>query len=171
MKHEKQLLLDEIKREIQHSPSFLVTQYVKLSAIKANSFRREMAKIGVSFEVVRKRVLVKAAENIGVKVSLDELPGHIGLVLAKNDPVEAAKAVLKYSKDNDDCFQLLGGKVEGIMIGAADMKRLSELPSKNEMRSQFLGLLEAPMSQTLAVMESLLTSVVYCLDNKAKEAG
>jgi large subunit ribosomal protein L10 len=169
MKQEKQLLLDEIKREIQQFPSFLVTQYAKLPAIKANEFRREMAKIGVSFEVVRKRVLVKAAENIGVKVSLDTLPGHIGLILAKNDPVEAAKAVLQYSKSNDDCFQLLGGRVEGHMINAADMKRLSELPSKKEMQAQLLGLFEAPMSQTLAVIEALLSSVVYCLDNKSKE--
>ena len=54
-------------------------------------------------------------------------------------------------------------------IQASDVERLSKLPSKDEMRAQFLSVLEAPMSQTLAVMEALLTSVPYCLDNKCKQ--
>lgn len=169
MKHEKQLLLDEIKQQIVKSPSYLVASYANLTANKANKFRREMQKIGVNFEVVRKRVLVKAAENAGLALNVDELPGHIGILLPQNDPIEATKAVLQYSDSNDNCFQLIGGRVEGTMVGASDMKRLSQLPSKQGMRAQFLGLLEAPMAQTLAVIEALLTSVVYCLDNKSQE--
>jgi large subunit ribosomal protein L10 len=171
MKHEKQLLLDEIKQQIVQSPSYLVASYVNLSAIKANQFRREMAKIGVEFEVVRKRVLVKAAENAGIKLNVEDLPGHIGILLPKNDPIEATKAVLQYSDSNEGCFQLIGGRVEGHMVGAADMKRLSQLPGKQDMRAQFLGTLEAPQAQTLAVIEALLSSVVYCLDNKSKDAS
>ena len=169
MKHEKQLLLDEIQGQIQQSPSYLIAQYAKLSANKANEFRRQMAKIGVDFEVVRKRVLVKAAAQAGIPLDVKSLPGHIGLIVPKNDPVEATKAVLQYSSGNENCFQLLGGRVEGLHVGKEDMKRLSELPTKPEMRAQFLGLLEAPLAQTLAVMDALLSSVVYCLDNKSKE--
>ena len=87
MKHEKQLLLDEIKSQISQSQSFLIAQYQKLSAIKANEFRRAMDKIGVNFEVVKKRVLLKAAENVGVKLSLDDLPGSIGLIMPKETNV------------------------------------------------------------------------------------
>jgi large subunit ribosomal protein L10 len=171
MKQEKQLLLDEIQGHIQKSPSYLIAQYAKLPANKANEFRRQMAKIGVDFEVVRKRVLIKAATVAGIELSVDHLPGHIGLLLPKNDPIEATKAVLQYSDSNDSCFTLLGGKVEGLHVSKDDMKRLSQLPSKPEMRAQFLGLLEAPLAQTLAVMDALLSSVVYCLDNKSKEAS
>ncbi len=49
MKQEKQLLLDEIKDRSQHAPSYLIAQYAKLSANKANEFRRQMAKIGGRF--------------------------------------------------------------------------------------------------------------------------
>jgi len=171
MKHEKQLLLDEIQGQIQKSPSYLIAQYAKLTANKANEFRRQMAKIGVDFEVVRKRVLIKAAHEAGITLVVDDLPGHIGLLMPKNDPVEATKAVLQYSDSNDGCFTLLGGRVEGLHVSATDMKRLSQLPSKPEMRAQFLGLLEAPLAQTLAVMDALLSSVVYCLDNKSKDAS
>jgi large subunit ribosomal protein L10 len=46
---------------------------------------------------------------------------------------------------------------------------ISKLPTLLEMRAQFLGLLEAPMTQTLGTIQAMLTSVIYCLDNKAKK--
>ncbi len=169
MKAEKQLLLDEIKVQLTHKPSFLIAQYEKLTANKANEFRREMKKYGVHLEMMRKRMLLKAAENAtAAKLSIDLLPGHIGIIFINNDPVEATKAVLQFSSSNDNCLKLLGAQVDGQLVNASDVKRLSELPSKPQMRAQFLGLLEAPMAETLAIFEALLSSVVYCLDNKVQ---
>ncbi|MBS0654461.1 MAG: 50S ribosomal protein L10 [Verrucomicrobia bacterium] len=167
MKKEKQFLLDEIKEQLQRSPSFLIAQYSSFGANRANEFRRALRKIGVDIEIVRKRMFFKAAEELGIPLSVD-CQGHIGIIFAGNEPVEVTQSVLDYSKGNDSCFELLGGRVEGHVITASDVKRLSQLPNKNTMRAQFLGLLEAPMAQTLATMEALLTSVAYCLENKAQ---
>lgn len=172
MKKEKQFLLDEIKEQLNHSPSFFIAQYAKLGANRANDFRKEMRKIGVDMEVVRKRMFLKAAKELGVTLSLDDLPGHLGIIFAGDQPVEVTQAVLKYSKGNEECLQLLGGRVEGHLITPADVQKLAKLPNKDTMRAQFLGLLEAPLSQTLATFEAVITSVVYCLQNKAdKEAN
>ena len=64
---------------------------------------------------------------------------------------------------------MVGGRFDGQLYTAAQVERLSTLPGKNEMRSQFLSTLEAPLSQTLAVIEALLTTVPHCLENKAKQ--
>ena len=169
MNKEKQLLLDEIKSQIADASAIVVTQYGKLGANKANELRREIAKFGGSFEVVKKRVFIKAAEELGMQFQLDSLPGHVGIVLAANDPIEVAKAVLRFNKDGDAELTLLGGKVEGQLISKDDAKRLAELPTKDEMRAQLLGLFEAPMASVLGTMEAALSCVIYCLDNKAKE--
>lgn len=168
MKPEKQLLLDEVKNQIQNSQAFVILRYEKLEANKANDFRREIGKLGGNIEVVRKRLLIKAAETIGVKLDLTALPGHIGLVLANRDPIETTKAIFRFSQENDKTVEVLGGQFEGQLYTGDQVKALSLLPGKDEMRAQFLSTLEAPMSQTLAVMEALLTSVVFCLDNKSK---
>ena len=63
----------------------------------------------------------------------------------------------------------MGGRFEGRMYAADQMVKLSTLPSKDEMRAQLLATLEAPMAQTLAVMEAVLSSVVYCLQNKSEQ--
>lgn len=172
MRDEKQLLLDEIKGQItQYNGSFVLMRYLGLSANKANEFRREVGKTGGNVEIVRKRVLIKAAEAAGVALDLDALPGHIGLVFSGKDPIETTKVVFKFSQETNNAIEVIGGRIEQQLYSGADIEALSKLPGKSEMRAQLLGTLEAPMAQTLAVMEALLTSVAYCLDNKAKQEG
>lgn len=169
MREEKQLLLDEVESHINKSNgSFVIMQYLGLSANKANEFRGNIAKIGGTVEVVRKRLLVKAAKAAGIEIDLDALEGHIGLVFAGHDAFDTAKTVFKFSEENDKTIKVIGGRFEGQLYNAADMETLSKLPSKDEMRAQLLSVLEAPMSQTLAVMDAIMSSVIYCLDNKSK---
>lgn len=168
MKPEKELLLDEVTNQLKGREAFVIMRYQGLSANKANAFRREINKFGGNIEVVRKRLLIKAAEAVGVKLDLEALPGHIGLVLIGQDHIETTKAVYRFSQENDKSVEVIGGQFDGQMYTGAQVHALSMLPSKDEMRAQFLSTLEAPMSQTLAVMNALLTSVVFCLDNKSK---
>ena len=67
-------------------------------------------------------------------------------------------------------LKLLVDVLKDSFIMLTDVESLSKLPGKDEMRAQLLAYLEAPMAQTLAVMDALLTSVVYCLENKSKQA-
>lgn len=169
MKQEKQLLLDEVEGHLKKHPAFVIIKYQGLTANKANAFRRELSKLGGNIEVMRKRLLIKAAAASGIQIDFDALPGHIGIVLAGHEPFEVTKAVFKFSQENEKAVEVIGGRFEGKLYNGEQVKALSTLPSKDEMRAQFLGTLEAPMAQTLAVMNALLTSVVFCLDNKSQE--
>ncbi len=169
MRAEKELLKQEIEDKIKRFESFVIMQYSHLTANMANDFRREVVKMGGDVEVVRKRVLLKAAVDAGVELDLSLLPGHIGIVFFGHDPIESTKAVIKFGQDRDKVIQLIGGRFDGQLYSGADVERLSKLPGKNEMRAQLLSVLEAPLSQTLAVIEALLVSVPYCLDNKSKK--
>lgn len=169
MRHEKQLLLDEIKNKIVESKSFILTRYNKMKANSAWDFRGSIAKVGGDYEVVRKRILIKAAAEAGINLDINNLEGHIGVVFPGADPIETTKVVFQYGQSNEKAIEVLGALLDGRLYLAKDVETLSKLPGKNEMRSQLLGLFEAPMAQTLAVMEALLTSVIYCLDNKGKE--
>jgi large subunit ribosomal protein L10 len=171
MRQEKHLLLDEIRGQIDEHGTFLIMRYQGLGANSANDFRREIAKLGGNIEMVRKRMLIKAADSSGIKLDLADLPGHISLVFGGKDPLETTKAVFKFRQDNDKVVEVIGGRFEGKLLSGSDVEMLSKLPGKDGMRAELLGVLEAPMSQTLAVMEAILSSVVYCLDNKSKQSA
>lgn len=169
MRKEKQLLLDDMKSQIDRNGSFVIMRYMGLNAEAVTGFRREITKMGGDVEFIRKRILVKAAEAAGIKLDVEQLPGHIGLVFAGKDLLETTKVVFKFSQDTDRAIEVVGGRFEGQLYNAEDLERLSKLPSLPEMRAQLLGTFEAPMAQTLAVMDAILASVLYCLDNKSQQ--
>lgn len=170
MRQEKELLKDEIKDKIERFKSFVIMQYSKLSANMANEFRREVGKLGGDVAVVRKRVLLKAVQDIGIELEPSTLQGHVGLVfLAEEDPLEIAKMVYTFSNEREKVIGVIGGRFDGQLYSGEDVERLSKLPSRDGMRAELLSIFEAPLSQTLAVMEALLTSIPFCLENKAKQ--
>jgi large subunit ribosomal protein L10 len=167
MRQEKQLLLDEIKELIDDSSAIVFARYQRMNPNMASNFRMKIGQSGGVFEVVRKRILIKAAEAAGLKLDPEALQGHIGVIFVKEDPIQVTKTVYQFSGEHEDVLHVLAGHFEGRFCSAKDVEQISKLPSKDEMRAQFLGLLEAPMAQTLSVMEALLTSVMYCLENKS----
>ncbi len=171
MRQEKQLLLNEIKGQIDSHKTFLIIRNLGIKANKANAFRDDMAKIGGHIEIVPKRMMIKAAEALDIKLDVEALTGHIGIIFAGKDPLDTLKEAFKFSNGNDKTIEIVGGQFEGTLHSAAQMEMLSKLPNLDGMRSELLSVLEAPLTHTLSVMNAIVTSVVYCLDNKAKQGS
>jgi large subunit ribosomal protein L10 len=169
MRQEKQLLLDAIKDQMTGSKAIIFASYKRLEPNASAAFRTHLAKSGGSIEVVKKRVLIKAAQVAGVAFDPALLQGHIAVVFANQDPVQTTKVVYQFCKENEGVLEVIGGRFEDALCSASDVEQISKLPGKDEMRAQFLGTLEAPLAQTLAVIEALLTSVMHCLDNKSQQ--
>ena len=73
MRKEKQLLLDEIKEQLEKSQSMIITKYHRIDPSLSWEFRGELKKAGSDYEVVKKRIFLKAAKKqalIFQKVSL-----------------------------------------------------------------------------------------------------
>ncbi len=170
MKDEKKLLLLDLEDQISERPNFIIMRYEKLGANAAHKFRRAVASQGGNVEVMRKTVLVKAAESAGISLSLEQLPGHIALVFAGKDFVTTAKQVFELRKGAEETIQILGGRLDNQVYRGDQVEKISNLPGIDVMRAQFLGVLEAPMSETLAVVEAILTSVIHCVNNRVEGA-
>ncbi len=168
MRPEKQLLLHELQEKIEGSQALFFTRYSRMHSNLTAQFRSLVLKTGGNFTAVRKRIFVKAAEKAGISVGKGDLEGHIGIVFAYADPVQMTKALFQFRKENQDTLQVLGGRFDGKPCSAKDVEHISMLPGMDEMRGQLLGTFEAPMSQTLAVFEALLCSVMYCVEQKAQ---
>jgi len=171
MRPEKQLLLDEIKDKISASKALVLASYQKLEPNLAAKFRMNISKTGGSLEVVRKRILIKAAKEAGVSLDPAVLEGHIAIVFAEQDPIQTTKVIYQFCQENEEMLNVLGGQFEGKLCSAKDVELISKLPSQDEMRAQLLGLFEAPLAQMLGTVDALLTSVIFCLENKCQECN
>lgn len=169
MRQEKQYLQDAIVDPMGKHSAFVIMNYARIPTNTINQFRRDIATLGGAVKMTRKRILTKAFQTAGVEFSLDQLPGHVSVVFSGEDPIEGVKAAFKFCNEAGKNASVLCGRIDGKVYDGKDIETLSKLPGKDEMRAQFLATLEAPMAETLAVMEAILSSVVYCLDNKCKQ--
>lgn len=165
MSAEKQALLDEVKDKIDLEEGFILASYDKLSANAIAGMRESLTKAGGDMFVVKKRIFAKAASEKDVAYSLEELEGHVLLAMAKGNFPAVAKEIFKVKKDTK-ALNILGGYFDEKKCNPQEVEQISNLPSLDEMRAQIIGLLEAPMSQTLATVEALLSSVMHCMENK-----
>lgn len=169
MRAEKQFLLDEIKEKIEKSNGFIVARYQGFGAGKSREFRDSIAEIGGEFEVVKKRVFIKAANALGIEFDDGTFEGHVGVLFAHEDASGLAKKAVKYGEQNADAISVLAGHMDGQLMSAEEVIAVAKLPSLNELRAQIVGLLQAPLSQTVGAMNAVLTSVLHCLEEKSKK--
>ncbi len=170
MRKEKEFLKDAAQNKISASDIMVAFNYSKMDANLNADFRDSINNAGGDVYVIKKRVLIKSAKEEGLDLNLKELPGHIAIMCAgADDAVASTKALYTFKKDNADKLEVLGGQFQGQSCVASDFEKISKLPSQDEMRAQLLSVFEAPMSQTLSVVNALLTSVVHCLENKASQ--
>jgi len=167
MREEKKLLLEEIEEKIDSAKSLVITKYENINAKESWDFRVALSKNLSEMEVVKKRVFLKAFEKKGYSYKIQELEGQIAVIFIKDDPVNAIKAIFEFSKQTEK-LEVIRGEIEDKSYNKEDLLILSQLPSMNELRSQFLAVLEAPMQNTVSVINSLLTSVIYALEEKKK---
>lgn len=169
MRKEKPLLLDEIKEKIDGSKGIIVAKYDKLEPNTSWTFRDILGKQGSQFEVVKKRLLLKAASLAGIKLDESLLKGHIGVVfVGKEDAMPSAKAVFKFSEENGNLLQVICGQIEGKIVLGAELEALSKLPGMDEMRAMLLALFTSPMSQMLAVMEAAMAGPLSVIEKKSE---
>lgn len=156
MRREKQMLLDEIKEKIENANGLIVARYKSLSGAKSRLLRDTVATANGEFEVVKKRIFSKAMKQSRYKCDVEHFTGDIGIFFAFDDAVALSKVALKYGDANNGAIELVGACVEGSWLSASEINVLAKLPGINEMRSQIVGTIAAPMQEILALFEAYL---------------
>jgi large subunit ribosomal protein L10 len=170
MRKEKPLLLGEIKKKIDASSALVVARYDRLEPNISWHLRATLARSGSLFEVVRKRVFLKAAEQAGIRLDETLLKGHVGVIfITQSDAMAPTKAIYQFSSENGDILEVLCGQIEGKFVPAEELAMMSKLPGLEEMRANFLALLTSPMSQLLSVLEAVMGESLSVLEQKSAD--
>lgn len=168
MRKEKPLLLDEIKQKIDGSSAMIVTCYGRLEPNTSWRLRDALLKKSSMFEVVKKRVFLKAATLAGMPVDESLLKGHIGVVfVGASDVMAVNKAVFEFAESNGQVLEVLCGRMDGKIVPGVELAMLSKLPAIDEMRATMLALFTAPMSQMLSVVEAKINADSSDLEQKS----
>jgi large subunit ribosomal protein L10 len=104
--------------------------------------------------VIKNTLAERAAKGTKAEQVLKDLAGVTSIAYTEGDPVALAKALSKYAKDNPE-FTFKAGLVEGRVISLKEIESLATMPSKEEIYSKLLFLLNSPAQRLVTAMNAV----------------
>ena len=154
-KSERQANVELLTAKLASAQTLYVTDFSGLTVEKMTEFRRRLRAAGARYVVV-KNTLAKRALAAGNITGLeaDLLKGPVGLVLAGDDPLPAAKVLGEFAKAHEKPA-VKAGLVDGRQVAPAYVKRLGELPGREALLGQLVGALNGILYQVVGSLEAL----------------
>jgi large subunit ribosomal protein L10 len=154
-REQKQKDLEALAQQFQAATAGMLVGFRKLTVAKDQELRRQLREAGASYSVVKNTLARKAAEGTPFAAAADHFKGTTALALAEGDPVQLSKAISKFAKDNPDIFTFKAGVVEGRVIALTDVQAIATLPSKEELISKVLFLINAQAQRLVTVLSAV----------------
>jgi large subunit ribosomal protein L10 len=159
VKEKKQATVDELHSKLGSAKSFYLTDFSGLTVKKVTELRRRLRKAGIEYVVVKNTLAERALEGLDVPSDVAAFfKGPTAVAFGSGDPVAPAKVLVDFAKENDNRPAMKAAVVENKSYTAAQVERLAKLPSREQLLSELVGCMEAPMQQLL-----------YCLQAKLQE--
>jgi large subunit ribosomal protein L10 len=161
--------VEKLGKELQNVSSLIVTTYCKLTVAQDYELRKTLRPSGAKYVVVKNTLAERAAKGTKVEEVLKNLSGVTSIAYTSGDPVALAKALSKYAKDNPE-FSFKSGVVEGRVISINQIQALATMPSKEEIYSKLLFLMNAPAQRLVTVMNAVGRDIAVVI-NQGVEKG
>jgi large subunit ribosomal protein L10 len=155
--------VDKLTKDLQKVSTVIVTTYTKLTVAQDYELRKLLRSSGAKYAVVKNTLAERAAKGTKVEQALKGLSGVTSIAYTEGDPVSLAKALSKYAKDNPE-FTFKAGVVEGRVISAKEIDALASMPSKEEIYSKLLFLLNAPAQRLVRAMNGVGRNLAVVLN-------
>lgn len=146
--------VEQLKEEFQSASHAVVGTFSKLTVQKDFELRKAVRSAGGHYRVVKNTLAERAAQGTKVEEAMKGLAGVTSIAYTGGDPVALAKALSKYAKDNPE-YTFKVGIVDGRVIAIKDIDALASMPSKQEIHSKLLFLMNAPAQRLVTVMNAI----------------
>ncbi|MBI2421164.1 MAG: 50S ribosomal protein L10 [Candidatus Levybacteria bacterium] len=162
----KEEIVEEILANLNEASGIVLTDYKGLTHRQLEGLKKELKSVNSSFTITKNTLLKLALENSKFKSQnskLDEsLENPTATLFIKGDSIEALKKLAKVIKELG-LPKVKIGIVDGQALDAAGIIQLSQLPTREVLLGQFLGMLNSPISGLVIVLNANITKFVMTL--------
>ena len=170
MRPEKAFIVEDLVARFQKSPFLIVTDYHGLKVDQFSTLRTRLAEVGANYTVVKNTFLNRAARELGYPDLSASLTGQTAIVTGDKDVSAAAKVLRTYATESKK-LAVRAGVVDNALFDEKQLSALADLPSKEVLQSQLLGLLQTPAAQLLRTINEPARSVASLLQSWVEKQG
>ncbi len=152
---EKQAIVASLTETLQSASSGVLVDYKGITVAEDTALRAELRENGVEYSVVKNTLLRRAADNVGLSELDEVLNGTTSIAISKDDPIAPMRIINKYAKQMGDRFNIKAGFMDGQVLPLEDIAALAELPSKDGLVAQLLGMMLAPITSLAIVLKAI----------------
>ena len=153
--NEKKAVVEQLTETLKSASSGVLVDYKGITVAEDTALRQELRENGVEYSVVKNTLVRFAINNVGMEELDEVLNGTTSLAVSKDDPIAPMRILNKYAKQMGDRFNLKAGFLDGKVIPLADVAALAELPSKDALLGQVLGMMLAPITSLAIVIKAI----------------
>jgi large subunit ribosomal protein L10 len=166
---EKIETVEELKTGLDGVKTLVLTEYRGLSVQQLSDLRKQLRGVSAEYKVVKNRLARIAVKTSGASSVEGHLKGPTGLVLSREDPVAVAKVLHTFARTNQ-ALVIKAGYVEGRVLAADGLKALSDLPSREALRSQLVGAVQGPLAQLVGLLTAAQRELAFVLAERGRSA-
>lgn len=170
---DKVAVVDDVRQRFEEADAVLITEYRGLDVGQMAELRRSLDAAGTTYKIYKNSLVRRAIADSGLEGLTELLVGPTALAFVERDASAAAKALKTFAATHD-ALVIKGAVLSGGILDAAQVRELAELPSRQELLSQFAGDLAAPLQQLASMMSNLLGEVsglIQALSDKGGAPG
>lgn len=169
----KEELLSQYKEKIANSSAIVFTHYRGSSVKQQRSLRAKLKDVGAEYLIVKNSLLGIALKEVR-GIDADSLTsGPNGVVFVGEDIAKGVTALKDWIKA-EKIIEITGAVLESSILNAESADKLSDLPTKEQVRAQLLGMLVSPASSLARIINAPaggLARVINAHVEKQKEAA
>jgi large subunit ribosomal protein L10 len=161
--------VEEISAQFANSAATLITEYRGLSVKQLSTLRRALGR-DTTYAVLKNTLAKRAAENAGVPIDETLLTGPTAIAFVGGDPVEAAKGLKQFAKDNP-LLVIKGGVLDGKALTADDVKKIADLESREVLLAKVAGAIKALPARAAALFQAPLINAALLVKALEEKGG
>ena len=166
-RQDKETLLESYRSGLANAPHAYLVAFEGISVPQVTELRHKIRENGGQYVVVKNRVALRAIEGAALEGLQDRFSGPTAVAYTEGDPVGLAKVLTDFAKDVPK-FEFKGGVVEGQAVSAEQIDEIATLPTREELLSKLLFLLQSPASRLVRTLAAVPRDLVVVLDQIAK---
>ena len=160
----------ELSVKLDKAKAIYFTDYLGLDVVSVTKLRKNFVEKDVEFTVAKNTLIKLAAKEVGISGVDEFLEGPTAIAFGYEDPTDTARVIKEFLKDFDKP-SVKGMIFDGEIFTSDQFDKIANLPSKEQLLSKLVGMLNSPMSKLSSTLNGSVSGLLGRLTQLNSKKG
>jgi large subunit ribosomal protein L10 len=164
----KKALTADLAKRFEKAQTLYLTDFTGLNVKAMTDLRARFRAHGVDFVIAKNTLLRRAIDGLDLPDIAEHLQGPTGIVFGHEDPVAPARTLKEFARDHEERPAVKVAIVERRALEPHEVKRLADLPSREQLLGGIAGSMMAPVTGVVGAIAAVIRDIAYLVEEVAR---